>query len=212
MKMFCSVALAAISAAIVSAPALAGVVVVQEAGPSPTYATTLNFDEPGGPTGNSVPNNSWAGAPWNIPVFSSGDVVANDVGDHSAFTGQGTNSYQGPFGVFITFGKDLTSMSFQGWDDSGPGGPFGGGAAVGIYNDGVEVASWFGTPAYGGAGDSWYHITTTDGSVFDQVNFLGFGFFPQSYVDNLSWNSVPEPGSLMLLALGSAAMMRRRAR
>ncbi len=212
MSVFRTIVFAGLGIGIVSFPANASIVITQSAGAAPTYATTLNFDEPGGPTGNNVPNDSWDVPPWNIPVFSSGDVIANDVGDHSAFTGQGTNSYVGPFGVFIEFGQDLTEMSFQGWDDSGPGGAFGGGAAVAAYNDGSEVASIFITPAYGGAGDSWFNITTSGGMVFDQIAFLGFGFFPQSYVDNLSWNAVPEPGSLALLAIGGVAMIRRRGR
>lgn len=188
----------------------AAVSVVQQAAPAPTYSVTLNFDEPGGPTGPNVPNNSWAGAPWHIPVFSSGDVIANFVGNNSAFTGQGTNSYAGPFGVFITFENDMTEMSFQGWDDSGPPTPFGGGAAAVALNDGVEVAFWSGTPAFGGVGDSWFNITTTGGSVFDEVRFLGFGFSPTSFVDNLSWNVVPEPGSLALIGVAGLGLLRRR--
>jgi len=214
MKSFWSVALVAIGVGILSSPALAGVVVVQQTAAAPTYTTTLNFDEPGGPTGANVPNNSWSGAPWNIPVFSSGDGVANFVGDNSAATGQGTNSYYGPFGVFITFGsQDLTSMSFQGWDNGGPGGPFGGGALVDVLNNGIEIGSLFVTPAWGGVGKTWYNITTTGTTVFDEVRFLGFDFaFPQSVVDNLSWNTTPEPASLTLFGFGAIALITRRRR
>jgi hypothetical protein len=201
---------AAALATLVGSSASAAVSVTQQAAPAPTYATVLNFDEPGGPTGANVPNNSWAGAPWNIPDFSSGDIVANFVGDNSVSTGQGTNSYAGPFGVFITFANDMTEMSFQGWDPSGPPSPFGGGAAVAALNDGVEVGTWFGTPAFGGNGNSWFHITTTAGSTFDEVRFLGFGFSPTSIVDNLSWNVVPEPGSFALLGVAGLAVLRRR--
>lgn len=203
--------LASICAGIAVSPALADVIIMQQAAPAPTYSTTLNFDEPGGPTGANVPNNSWAGAPWNIPTFQSGEG-SNFVGDLSGATGQGTNAYYGPYGVFITFGGDLTEMSFQGWDNSGPPSPFGGGAIVAALNDGLEVAVLPVEPAWGGAGDSWYHITTSGGMVFDEVRFLGFGFFPESVVDNLSWNAVPEPASLALLGFGLVAVIRRRSR
>jgi hypothetical protein len=205
---------AAVAAFALGAPAMAAVSVTQQAAPAPTYSTILNFDEPGGPTGSNVPNNSWNVAPWNIPVFQSGDTIANSVADQSASTGQGTNAYAGPFGVFVEFGaaQELTSLSFQGWDPSGPPSPFGGGAAVAAFNDGVEVGSWFGTPAFGGAGNSWFNITTTGGSVFDEVRFLGFGFSATSIVDNLSWNAspVPEPTSLALIGVASLGMLRRR--
>lgn len=202
-------AFAVIAAAV---PARATVTVVNQTAAAPTYSVTLNFDEAGGPTGNNVANNSWAGAPWNIPVFSSGDVVANDVADHSTLTGQGTNSYYGPNGVFINFSQPMSALSFQGWDSSGPASPFGGGATAIALSNGVEVASWFGTPAFGGIGKTWFDITTTDGSTFDEVRFLGFGFPDDTVVDNLSWNTapVPEPTSLASLGVVTLGALRRR--
>jgi len=209
MKRNLSVIVAAATGALICSSAMAALTITQQAGPAPTYAVTLNFDEPGGPTGANVPNNSWAGAPWQIPIFQSGEG-SNFVGDLSGATGQGTNAYYGPYGVFINFANDLTEMSFQGWDSSGPPSPIGGGAAVIALKNGNEVGSIFVTPAWGGAGDSWFNITTDGGTVFDELRFLGFGFFPESVVDNLSWNPVPEPATLSILALGCAAILRRR--
>lgn len=203
--------LAIATGSVICSTAMADLTITQQAAPAPTYATTLNFDEPGGPTGANVPNNSWASAPWQIPVFQSGEG-SNLVGDLSAATGQGTNAYYGPYGVFINFANDLTAMSFQGWDSSGPPSPFGGGALVVALNDGNEVASLFIDPAWAGAGDSWFNLTTTGGTTFDEIHFLGFSFFPESVVDNLSWNAVPEPASASLLVLGCLAALRRRAK
>ncbi len=194
----------------IALPAAASAAVTVTNGASaPTYATVLNFDEAGGPTGINVPNNSWAGSPWFIPTFVSGEG-SNFVGDNSFATGDASNSYAGPFGVFITFGSDLTAMSFQGWDPSGPPSPIGGGAGAIAFDNGVEVGSWFGTAAFGGAGDPWFDITTTDGSVFDEVRFLGFGFSPTSYVDNLSWNVVPEPTGVLLIGIGAISLLQCR--
>lgn len=198
-------------AGLASAPAIASVTVTQGSS-APTYATTLNFDEAGGPSGKNVPADAWAGAPWNIVSIQSGEG-SNDVGPHAFETGQSTNSYYGPFGVFIRFSQDLTAMSFDAWDNSGPPGPFGGGVLVALLNDGDENNPVFMgnyDPAYGGAGLQAFNITTTGGTVFDEVRILGGSFFPQTYVDNLSWNAVPEPTSLVLISLGGLALLRRR--
>jgi uncharacterized protein (TIGR03382 family) len=111
----------------------------------------------------------------------------------------------------MQFGADVTEFSAQYWDSSGPAVGFGGGAAVVALNDGVELGFVFLTnPAFGGVGDTWIHITTDGGMVFDEVRFVGFGFFPEAYVDNISWNAVPAPASVMVAGLALAAAGRRR--
>lgn len=200
--------LATAAALLCCAAASAGITIAQTEAPAPTYATTLTFDEPGTPTG-SVPSNAFAST--GLAVLESGTGV-NTVGDVTGFlpwVGSG-NSFYGPFGVFMTFSNDLTEFSTQAWDPSGPPSPFGGGMGVYVFNDGIEVASAFVTPAWGGVGKSWFNVTTTDGSVFDEVRILGFGFPYETYVDNLSWNAVPGPGGLALLGLAFARRSRRR--
>lgn len=177
---------------------------------APTYPTTLNFDEPGGPTG-VVPTDAWAGI--GLAELQAGDSVPV-VGDHASnpstpWVGTG-NSFFGNFGVFMTFSQDLDGLSMQVWDPSGAPGPFGGGMGVFVFNDGVEVANFFGTPAWGGVGDDWLHVSATGGMLFDEVRVLGFGFIPTTYADNISWNAIPEPGALALFGAGALVAMRRR--
>jgi hypothetical protein len=176
-----------------------------------SYATTLNFDEVGGPTGIVDPA-SWAGI--GITSLQAGDgqpiVDDNDAFNGGWGLGDGL-SFFGNFGVFINFDSDLTEFSTQVWDPSGPPSLFGGGLGVFVFNDGVEIANNFDiTPAWGGVGDTWLDITTSGGMVFDEVRILGFGFDPRTYVDNMSWNAVPAPGSLALLSVGLFGIRRRR--
>lgn len=201
---------AALAVALISAPAWASYTITQQGAAAPTYSTTLNFDEVGGPTG-VVATNVFAGI--GLDVFQSG-TGDQSIGDNSVFEPSlpSDNTAFMNFGMFLTFGSDLTEMSFQGWDPSGPGGPFGGGANLILFDNGVEVGNLFHTPAWGGFGDSWYNITTSGGMVFDEVRFLGFGFTPTTVVDNLSWNAVPEPTSLVLLTMTGVGLMIRRRR
>ena len=175
-----------------------------------SYSTALNFDEPGGPTG-VVGTDAWSHL--GIAELNAGDGVPQ-VGDFDAINGGwglgDGNSFYGNFGVFLTFDSDVTEFSTQVWDPSGPPGIFGG-LSIFVFNDGVEVAALHGaTPAWGGLGDEWFDITTSDGMVFDEVRILGFGFFPTTHVDNLSWNAVPAPSAVALLGMGAMTLTRRR--
>ena len=184
----------------------ADIAVTQTNDPATTYATTLNFDAAA--TGAAA-TDAWAGLGLaSIDAGAGGGVV---VDDWSSIVGPwiGTgNSILGNFGIFMTFGDDLTNFSGQIWDPSG--GPPLGGFGVFVFNDGVEVANSIIEPAWGGVGDSWIDISATDGMVFDEVRLLGFGFDPSTFADNLSWNSVPAPSGLAVLGLGGMVMTRRR--
>lgn len=189
--------------AALSAHANAAATITQGA-TAPTYSTTLTFDESGGPVGQNVPNNSWAGPPYHITSLFSGEG-SNFVGNNGLPTAPNTtNSYYGPFGVTVQFANDITEMSLMAWDSSGPPSPFGGGLVIALLNNGDEnnpVAIEVFNPAYGGVGDPAFNITTNGGTVFDEVRIFGNGFFPETFVDNLSWNIVPEPSCGLFLAL-----------
>jgi hypothetical protein len=190
-------------------PASAAVTVTQQAAPAPTYSITLNFDEVGGPVG-LAPTNAW-NLSHGITLAQGGasNVQVNNYNGSFAWL-PNNNAAFGPFGLFWNFSTDMTEMSFQAWDTSGPATPFGGGMAVVLFDNGAEVGSTFVSPAWGGVGNTWYNITTSAGSVFDEVRVLGFGFSPDTYMDNMSWNVVPGPGGLMMLAVAGLVGPRRR--
>ena len=186
------------------------VVTISQGQTAPTYSNTLNFDEPGGPTG-SLPADAFLS--YGITSLQAGDGN-NFVGDNTAgqpWVGTG-NSFFGNFGVFINFANDLTEFSVNIWDPSGPPSPIFGGLSVFVFNDGVQVADVFTEPAWGGLGDPAFNITTSGGMVFDEVRILGNGFLPTTYADDLSWNVVPEPSCGLLCGLASLLLVRFRRR
>ncbi|MCA9305002.1 MAG: hypothetical protein R3B46_14430 [Phycisphaerales bacterium] len=200
------------AAATIAPAAMASYNTALTAAAAPTYSTTLNFDEVGGPTGVVAPN-SWAGIGLADMQAGDGTPFVGDNDTPNGGWGLGTgNSFLGAFGVFMTFSTDLDALSLQVWDPSGAPSPFGGGAVAFTFNDGVEVANFAFEPAWGGIGDTWLNITADGGMVFDEVRILGFGFFPTTVVDNLSWNAVPTPASATLLGMAGLASARRRRR
>jgi MYXO-CTERM domain-containing protein len=208
--------IAAAAALMTVGHASAGYTITQGAS-APTYGTTLNFDEPGGPTG-AVSTDAWLSL--GITELQAGDGAPQvdnfdpTFGGSGGWLGGGTNSFYGNFGVFISFDSDITEFSAQVWDPSGPPSLLGGGMIVELYDDGNYVGGLsFGseaTPAWGGLGDSWFDITTDSGSAFDEVRFVGLGFGPTTFVDDLSWNAVPAPGALALLGLAGVCGRGRR--
>lgn len=182
-------------------------VTVTRGNSAPQYGTIVTFDEVGGPVGENPPNGAWSSS--GISFLGSGEG-SRFVGPVTGITGTTDNVFYGPFGVFMNFSSDITAASLQYWDTSGPAGPFGGGVAVVALNDGVEVGSFFGGGVSGTQTNSWFNIVATDGMAFDEIRCIGFGFFPEACVDNISF--VPAPGAMALLGLGGLSAMRRRRR
>lgn len=213
--MYCKRMIPVIAAAatMTAMPALASVFVTYQEAAAPTYSTTLNFDEVGGPTGN-VPGGAWQGSHGVTSLVDGVDTV--NVGDHAttlALPWLGTgNSAEGVFGLYMNFDNDLTEFSAQVWDNSGPATFFGGGALAVALDNGAEVGSLFiDFPTFSATGPTWLNITTDGGTVFDEVRIVGFGnVSPTAYMDNASWNAVPEPGTLAMFALGGLVIARRR--
>jgi MYXO-CTERM domain-containing protein len=198
--------------AVFAGGSLAGYTVSGSSTPAPTYGTTLNFDEGGVPVGTAIASDSFAS--FGVSSLAAGDGF-NRIDNFSTMPGFGwlpdSNAFIGGFGVFMNFDTDLTEMSAQVWDNSGPASPFGGGMFVVLLNDGVEVSFNIVDPAFGGAGDSWFNITTDGGDVFDEVRFVGAGFAgPLTIMGQASWNVVPAPGAVAVLGLGGFGAARRR--
>lgn len=192
----------------------AAITITQNTAAAPTYTTQLNFDAPGSPTGTPIPSSSFTS--YGISSFGSGDnpnaVNVGQVNTTPGFGWLGTGNVAfSAWGLYVNFSNQLTSFSGQYWDDSGPASFSGGGAMVVALKNGAEVGSLFlNNPAFGPAGKSWINITTSGGDTFDEIRFIGFGFFPTAYVDNLSWDAVPAPSALGLFGFGALAAARRR--
>ncbi|MFG0292675.1 MAG: PEP-CTERM sorting domain-containing protein [Phycisphaerales bacterium JB050] len=203
-----------VAAAATTATASAGYTITQQNAPAPTYSNTLNFDEPGALTG-PVPANAYASLGIAQMFSGTGD---QSVGDNSVFypwVNDG-NSMFANFGINVIFDAPISEFSIQVWDPSGPPSFIGGGLQVALFNQGEQV--WdlvaqngsLAEPAWGGVGDSWFDITTTDGMTFDEVRIFGLGFTPTAFIDNLSWNTVPAPSALALVGIAGLGATRRR--
>lgn len=185
----------------------------QTADQAPTYSTTLNFDEAGGPTG-VVDATAWQ-ADYGVQL-SDGLGPSTFVGDLNTTLGYPwlptDNAAFGYFGIYVKFDTAVTDFSFQAWDNSGDPSPFGGGFLVFLLNEDqssyAQSETW--TPAWGGVGDTWYDVKATNGDSFDYVLITGFGFSPETAVDNMSWNVVPTPGAIALFGLAGLGARRRR--
>ncbi|MBX3380388.1 MAG: hypothetical protein KF805_09840 [Phycisphaeraceae bacterium] len=212
MRQISLIAAAAVVACAAGNAANAGYSFIQSASAQPTYANVLNFDAPGSPTGACAGN---AFASFGVSSLVTGTDPGAFVSQVNATPGFGWlgtgNVAYGSFGLYMTFDSQVSQLSVQYWDTSGPASFFGGGAALVLKKAGVEVGSLFITnPAFGPTGQSWFNITTDGGSTFDEIDFVGFGFPADAYIDNVSWTKVPTPASATLLAFGGVLLARRR--
>ncbi|MBS0187620.1 MAG: hypothetical protein JSS51_06095 [Planctomycetes bacterium] len=212
MKISVSAAIT-LSAAALASNAGAAFTVTQSAAAAPTYAHTLNFDEPGTPTGE-VPANAFTS--YGVASLYTGEnASASYITQANTTPGYGWlgtgNVCAGAYGVFMKFSGEVSQLSVQYWDDSGPGSFFGGGAAIVLLKNDVEVSFTFlNSPAFSPTAKPWFNITGDAGDSFDEIRFVGFGFFPTAYIDNVSWTSVPSPAGACLLGLAGLMGSRRR--
>jgi len=201
------------SALTVAAAANAGYTVTQSTAAAPTYANTLNFDEAGGPTG-FVSSNAWTG--YGISSIQDQDTGTGAYvipGSTFPWMTNTSNVLYGAWGIDITFAQPVTHFSFQLWGNSGTPSFFGGGTGVFVTNSSGDILGGdVYTAAWGGVGKTWFNIEATGGDTITRVLIPGFGQgLPEQMIDNLSWNTVPGPGAVALLALGLAGRGRRRA-
>lgn len=204
----------ALACALLSMPALAGVTISVGAS-APTYGTTLSFDEPGGPTGEFIPTDAWSGIGLSAVTAFDGNNIVNNLNGNPGFGWLPDNNvFVGNFGVAFEFENDVTEFSAQVWDNAGPADFISGGMIAVAQRDGVDVGSFFWEfPVFGPGGDNWFNFTTTDGDSFDRVAFVGFAFVsPVTIVDNVSFNTVPVPGTATLLGCGLLGVSGRRRR
>lgn len=195
----------------VAGSASASFVITQQAAPAPTYSNLITFDEPGTPTG-VVPNSTWSDLGITITDgVNPNAVVVGDVSGTFPWINTG-NVAEGAFGIQLAWDSAVTELSFQAWDPSGPPTPFGGGVFVVLFDENDnELQSGAFTGAWGGLGSTWFNITTSGASSFRRAVIFNNSFGNStSWVDNISWNAVPTPGALALLAIGALGAGRRR--
>jgi hypothetical protein len=214
MKANCSlVAGLAIAASLCIATSAPAAYTITQSGPAaPSYSKLITFDEPGTPTG--VVAKDWWANNLGLGVTIEDAVNANAVAisdPADAWLGSG-NVAGGIFGIYqIVFTGNASSMSFQAWDSSGSPNPFGAGLRIVLLDaNNNQLANQAFTGAWGGVGNTWFNVTTTNGDSFNKIAIFNNTSFNPTYIDNVSWNSVPSPGALALFSLAGLVRRGRR--
>lgn len=202
-------AIAATSVTLASS-ANAGFAFTQTTAQAPTYGSTLNFDEANGPTGQVGPAGWQSHGISSMFDGSNNSTYVADFSDNAPWVNSGNAAY-GNYGIFINFETAVDALSVQAWDPSGPPTMMGGGIYVYVLDDNGDIIDAMGfTPAWGGIGKTWYNVVGTGGSTFKHFYISGNSFFPETYIDNLSWNTVPGPGGIAMFGIAALCRGRRR--
>lgn len=190
--------------------AFADIVVTQQNGPAPTYSNLITFDEPGTPSG-LIPPDFYASLGLTLTDGVNNGIAIGDFSGSLPWLNSGQMA-EGNFGARFIWDTAVTELSFQMWDASGAPTPFGGGVFVALLDENEDPIETFAfTGAWGGIGNSWYDVTTSNGSSFHGLVIFNSSFGnPSSFVDNVSWNFIPTPGVLAMFALGLGGLRSRR--
>lgn len=210
-----------VQAGLLAATASAQVTWTSSVAPAPTYSSTLDFDEAGGPTGLPIAPGALTSRGVSIATGNEGcNVASGNVLLGTTFLPANNQAISSSY-LDFTFSQDMNAFSVQFWESAPNASPFGsGGARIDLFNHGAYVDSLFITNPFwqsnlGQAGTlpTWFNVVGAPGQVWDQVVFNGFGNpfgSDVAAVDNMSWNSVPTPGAVALLGLGVLGAGRRR--
>jgi hypothetical protein len=200
--------------ALIAGSAQGGYTITQTFDPGPVYTGhEITFDDPGVPVGVVMDPWTFYQASDGISFTSgNGFLVADDWDALEGIDGgEGDgNQLNGGFSVRMLFDTDVTELSWQGWANGSPAPPLGG-INVFLFKDDVQVAGYTGIAPFAGVGDEWFNVVADGGDTFDEVRFFNGAFSSfNSYVDNITYNTVPGPGVLALLGLAGLCGTRRR--